>query len=127
MKTKKSNSVVDKADNILNVVNARLNDLGDDEFTIVGKNVAAKLRKLSRETKIYTEKLINDILFQAELGKITEHTKIITENIQPTPTCSTFGYDQQNSHCNENVYHFPNVEHSPQSSTAMYFSKYNPI
>lgn len=50
----------------------------DDQFAIFGKNVAAKLKVLPKETRLYTEKLINDLLFQAEMGNITKNTRIIS-------------------------------------------------
>lgn len=76
---KKSQAQTDKADQILNIVSSKLSN-PDDEFSLIGKTIAAKLRRLPKETRIYTEKIINDILFHAELGKITEHTKITLES-----------------------------------------------
>lgn len=110
IKKRKCAAIEDKANQILNVVSARLNESAEDEFSIVGKNIAAKLRKLSKETKIYTEKLINDLLFQAELGKVNEHTKIITEIIPPTTQNQT-----------RDGYMFPHSE-----NTQSYFSSFNP-
>lgn len=36
------------------------------------------MRTLPRETKLYTEKLINDLLFEAEMGHVTKATKIVS-------------------------------------------------
>lgn len=90
LKPKKSpDQAVDKADEILNVITAKLYN-PEDEFSLIGKNIAIKLRRLPKETRIFTEKLFNDILFQAELGNITEHTRITLEKpIETTPKNSS--------------------------------------
>lgn len=48
----------------------------EDEFDIIGKNIAHKLRKLPRDTAIITEKLIMDVLFESHLGNISKDSKI---------------------------------------------------
>lgn len=68
-----------KEDEILKTVGEKLST-PEDEFNIIGKNIAVKLRRMPKETKIYTEKLINDLLFQAELGQIDEYTIISRVN-----------------------------------------------
>ncbi|CAH1974396.1 unnamed protein product [Acanthoscelides obtectus] len=72
---------INKADRILDIVGTGLNKPAD-EFDLMGKSIAIKLRRLLREIRLYSEKLINDILFQAELGKVNEHSRITSE---PTP------------------------------------------
>ncbi|KAL7298704.1 hypothetical protein TKK_0008462 [Trichogramma kaykai] len=42
----------------------------DDEFDAIGRNVAFKLRNMKSNQKIIAEKLINDVLFQAQLGTL---------------------------------------------------------
>ncbi|XP_050303709.1 uncharacterized protein LOC126741360 [Anthonomus grandis grandis] len=46
-----------------------------DEYDIVGKNVANKLRGLPKEVSLVAEKLITDILFEAQLGNINRNTR----------------------------------------------------
>ncbi|XP_074027710.1 uncharacterized protein [Leptinotarsa decemlineata] len=76
---RKCQTKVDEADEVLTMVGERLrNQKADDAFNIFGNNVAAKLRTLPRQTRLYTEKLINDLLFEAEMGNIDKHTKIVT-------------------------------------------------
>lgn len=62
-------------DEVLSTVIQKLNK-DDDQFDIIGKNVAFKLRSLSTEKSIVAEKLINDILFEANVANITNYTKI---------------------------------------------------
>lgn len=50
-------------------VSQQLNSV-DDNFDISGKNIANKLRALPPETAIVTEKLIGDILFEAQMGRV---------------------------------------------------------
>lgn len=58
--------------------NTTSNNIDEDAFTIFGKHIAVKLRTLPKLTKLYTEKLINDLLFEAEMGNVNKNTKIVT-------------------------------------------------
>ncbi|XP_041984597.1 uncharacterized protein LOC121737108 [Aricia agestis] len=49
-----------------------------DEYDAIGINVAAKLRNLPSNTRIIAEKLINDVLFQAQVNGLTSSTFIST-------------------------------------------------
>jgi len=63
---------------VLSLVNDRLQDLGkEDMFEITEKNVASKLRILTKEQRIMAEKLINDVLYEAQLGSLTRNSKLI--------------------------------------------------
>jgi hypothetical protein len=46
-------------------------------FEITGKNVAPKLRILTNEQRIIAEKLINDVLYEAQLGSLTRNSRLI--------------------------------------------------
>ena len=77
---RKSNKVDEQTDEILTMVSERLRKNttnNDDPLDIYGKHVAAKLRSLPKQTRIYTEKLINDIIFEAEMGNVDKNTKIL--------------------------------------------------
>lgn len=66
-------------DEVLGLISKKLReDKEDDECDIVGKNIAAKLRKLSPEMKMYAEKVINDILFEAQLGNLSRYSSVTT-------------------------------------------------
>ncbi|KAF5277500.1 hypothetical protein FQR65_LT03838 [Abscondita terminalis] len=67
----------DKAEQILNIVSKKLNN-PEDEFDIIGKNVAIKLRQLPSQSQLFAEKLINDVLFKARLGQINEYTTVMS-------------------------------------------------
>jgi hypothetical protein len=63
---------------VLSLISDRLQDLGkEDVFEITGKNVASKLRTLTKEQRIIAEKLINDVLYEAQLGSLTRNTRLI--------------------------------------------------
>ncbi|CAG9760204.1 unnamed protein product [Ceutorhynchus assimilis] len=95
---KRKNKSDEQADEVLEMVEERLRNSAtankDDAFDIFGKHVAAKLRSLPHLTKLYTEKLITDLLFQAELGNIDSNTKIATVANDPTRTYYN-NYSQQ--------------------------------
>ncbi|XP_045777752.1 uncharacterized protein LOC123875757 [Maniola jurtina] len=50
----------------------------DDEYDAIGINVAAKLRGLPPNMRILAEKLINDVLFQAQMNGLQSSTVITT-------------------------------------------------
>ncbi|XP_017792850.1 PREDICTED: uncharacterized protein LOC108574730 [Habropoda laboriosa] len=47
-----------------------------DEFDAIGRNVAAKLRNMRLDQRIIAEKLLNDILFEAQLGNLHRDSNI---------------------------------------------------
>lgn len=48
----------------------------EDEYDAVGRNVAAKLRNMRMDQRIIAEKLVNDILFEAQLGNLHRDSSI---------------------------------------------------
>lgn len=48
----------------------------EDEFDVFGKNVAIKLRTMTKEQKILAEKLINDIIFYGQMEQLSLDTQI---------------------------------------------------
>lgn len=56
--------------------------LEEDRFDIIGKSVAIKLRGVAKRQSLIAEKIINDVIFEAELGNLTlEHKCINTHEI----------------------------------------------
>ncbi|KAJ3654791.1 hypothetical protein Zmor_013954 [Zophobas morio] len=52
--------------------------IDEDEFDLLGRLYANKLRKLERAQRIYAEKIINDALFEAQLGSLNRHCRLVT-------------------------------------------------
>ncbi|CAK1584264.1 unnamed protein product [Parnassius mnemosyne] len=50
----------------------------EDEYDAIGINVAAKLRSLPSNMRIVAEKLINDVLYQAQMNGLNSSSVIIT-------------------------------------------------
>lgn len=48
----------------------------EDEFDAIGRNVAAKLRNMRLDQRIVAEKLVHDILFEAQLGNLHRDSSI---------------------------------------------------
>jgi len=48
----------------------------DDEYDAIGVNVASKLRSINPTQRIVAEKLISDVLFNAQLGNLTVHSAL---------------------------------------------------
>jgi len=72
-----------KAEEVLEKVSKQLDVEKEDQYSVIGKNIAFKLRDLPNEAKLVTEKIINDVLFEAQMGNITRHTRF---NLQDTRT-----------------------------------------
>lgn len=63
----------DEACTVLSLIAERMNSSRpEDEYDIIGKNIAAKLRRLPHSQSVYAEKLIYDVLFEAELGNLNK-------------------------------------------------------
>ncbi|XP_077289970.1 uncharacterized protein LOC143913829 [Arctopsyche grandis] len=75
-------------ESVLNKINKHLGNIkASDSFDIFGQHVACKLRMLPHFQKIFCEKVINDTLFMAQLGKLTVDAKIVhggTSNSAPS-------------------------------------------
>lgn len=52
----------------------------EDRFDMIGKNVATKLREIPNKQRIFAEKLINDVLFEAELGSLNRNYVLSINN-----------------------------------------------
>lgn len=50
----------------------------EDEYDIVGRNVATKLRNMSPRQKVFAEKLISDILYHGQLEQLGLTSSILT-------------------------------------------------
>ncbi|XP_071450961.1 uncharacterized protein [Hetaerina americana] len=60
--------------------NSRQGCSGDDNFDLVGKNVAMKLRNMESTQKAIAERLIGEILFQGQMEMLAVNTTITTPN-----------------------------------------------
>lgn len=48
----------------------------EDEYDAVGRNLAAKLRSMRVDQRIIAEKLVNDIIFEGQLGNLHRDSSI---------------------------------------------------
>lgn len=56
----------------------------EDIFDITGKKIACDLRELNEQQRIIAEKLINDIIYYAKLGKLNENCLVCPTHMRPT-------------------------------------------
>ncbi|XP_014253997.1 uncharacterized protein LOC106669195 [Cimex lectularius] len=83
-----------KADQVLEKISKRLDQqqqTSDKKMhDAFGAYVAEKLRSLQKNMECLCQKLINDAIFMAEVGKLNITSKIVTEDMSPpTPTSNT--------------------------------------
>lgn len=68
----------DKTMEVMTLVGKKLNSLkADDSFDVFGKYVANKLRNLNKQQSVFSQKLINDVLFEAEMESLTRNFKVV--------------------------------------------------
>ena len=84
------------------------NTPAEDQHDHFGKSLAAKLRNISSTQRIYAEKLINDVMFAAELGHLN--------------SASVFNANPVNI-----VMSTPNPEAQTSHSLAGYFSNFGSL
>lgn len=76
-----------EVDNVITSVGKRLTEMSEtkmleDRHDVFGRSLAHKLRILPNEQRIYLEKLINEAVFEAELGNLTRNCSIHIPTIQ---------------------------------------------
>ncbi|KAB7499845.1 hypothetical protein Anas_12981, partial [Armadillidium nasatum] len=77
-KRKKRKRSSDAAGNELELVGERLKSFkSEDCFDVFGKHIAHKLRRLKDHQNILAQKLINDVLFEAEMEALTNDFKVL--------------------------------------------------
>ncbi|XP_053667469.1 uncharacterized protein LOC128717820 [Anopheles marshallii] len=65
-------------DDLEELVQQKLNAfLENDPSVVYGKHVAHKLRSLSEQQNTFAQKLINDIIFEAEMGNLTRRCTLV--------------------------------------------------
>lgn len=84
----------------------------DTEADIVGKGWAIKLNRLAPDQRRYAEKIINDTLFEAEMGALTRHgVRYLTSSETPSRSSSR-SPAASSSPCPTPEHPFQNVSHS---------------
>lgn len=115
-----------KLDNIINEVgNCITNKFSQsqpDRHDIFGQNIAFKLRNMTNEQRIYTEKLINEAIFEGELENLNRHCYIVNPgssaiNLQPAPDTAARNYAVNSE---------PDTMNLQPSTASQYFLSYMP-
>ncbi|KAL5235137.1 hypothetical protein ACI65C_002547 [Semiaphis heraclei] len=79
-------SQLEECDSILSVIGKRLKESTskpESKFDLIGKTWAYKLSEIKKEQIICAEKLINDVLYEAELGKLNRHCTLLIRPNEP--------------------------------------------
>lgn len=87
------------------------------KYTAYGKHVAEELQELPTKMAIYCKRMINEAIFQAQLGNLTENSKIITMDNSVLQT----NYNTQNYDSQRNV----SANSTGPGPIAQYFSEYS--
>lgn len=68
----------DGTNEVMTLVGKKLESLQtEDAFQVFGKHVGNKLRNVNSQQNAIAQKLISDILFEAELGTLTRHFQLV--------------------------------------------------
>lgn len=91
----------------------------EDRFDIYGKNVGMKLRELPKQQRVLAEKIINEVLFLAEVGNLTMSHSVKGSDFINT-TFSTQPYTEtiqsQYQYQPQPQYQFPVTHTTPKHS-----------
>lgn len=80
LKRSKRSASVSQSDVLLSLIGERIATSSslEDEFDCIGKNVAAKLRKMTPGMEVIAEKLIHDVLYEGMTGTLRNTTRLIS-------------------------------------------------
>lgn len=74
---RKLNTIEQATTDALQIVSKKLTSMkGDDTYDIFGKYVADRLRKINQEQYKFAQKLIGDVMFEAEMDSLNRYCKI---------------------------------------------------
>lgn len=74
---RKNQKNCDRSDEVLNIVANKLQN--QSKYAAFGQHVSVELEELSPEMAIYCKKLINEAIFQAQIKKLNETSRIVTD------------------------------------------------
>lgn len=75
---RQTNSNDDRTTEVLQLAEEKLKEIKDeDAFDVFGKHIAFKLRSLTERQNMFAQKLINDVIFEAQMETLTKDFKII--------------------------------------------------
>ncbi|KAF2362688.1 DDE superfamily endonuclease domain [Trinorchestia longiramus] len=75
-----SSSISNNPKELLSMIGKHLGTIKhEDEFDIVGRNVASKLRRMPTNVQLIAEKLINEILYEGLTNKLKSYTTLVTQ------------------------------------------------
>lgn len=78
------------ADQVLLTVGQRLAEARkEDNCDVFAKNVGAKLRSLSKDQRLYAERVINETVFEAELGNLSRYARVNTGTLSESSSSRT--------------------------------------
>lgn len=83
----------------------------EDRYDIIGKGFAVRLRDLEKKQRIIAEKLMNDVLFEAEMGSLTVQHKCISAEIfqqyPPSPYSQNSNYSTNSNYSEHSNSSYP--------------------
>ena len=88
-KMKKPSALI-SAEHLISVATSYLQK-EEDEFLIMAKGYAAKMKKLTPDQLIFADRVITETLVEAQMGKLTRWTSL-----------STFSYDENDDRSSNN-------------------------
>lgn len=113
-RTRNDDNVDELINNVGNCITKISHSKPLDNHDIFGQNVAHKLRNMTNEQRIYTEKLINDAIFEGELGTLNRNCYIFkppTTNI-PSQVSGMYNTIPQAPNMDHNEYQIPSVNYN---------------
>ncbi|KAL1516305.1 hypothetical protein ABEB36_000224 [Hypothenemus hampei] len=112
----------DKTIEVLTLVGKRIESLNsqnqaNDPFDVFGTHVANKLRSINKAQNMFAQKLINDVLFDAEMEALNRNFKVIDVGVYGSHCNSTRVSYERSSNIPLNRYTYHQSEYEQESQT----------
>jgi len=74
-----------RCDEVLDLVAKKLQSSNGGKFSVYAKYIAQELETLPNEIAIYCQRVINEAIFEAQMGSINRTLRVITEPLYSIP------------------------------------------
>lgn len=82
---------IDRSDEVLNLVATKLQS-SEGKFSAYGKHVAQELESLPNEMAMFCRRVINEAIFEAQMGTLNRTSRVVTDPHYPQSTSTPHEY-----------------------------------
>ena len=82
---------IDRSDEVLHLVATKLQS-SEGKFSAYGKHVAQELESLPNEMAMFCRRVINEVIFEAQMGTLNRTSRVVTDPHYPQSTSTPHEY-----------------------------------